>query len=112
MRHLQTGALSTGAGRTWLPAPGGKAGREGSGPGRGACLAGLRRPAAAALHIAWCFRRCVKPGLPPDMHASHHMKVLHEAGLVDREKRGVWAYYRARPQALAAIGTLIGCTPL
>jgi ArsR family transcriptional regulator, arsenate/arsenite/antimonite-responsive transcriptional repressor len=43
---------------------------------------------------------------------SHHLKVLYEAGLVDREKRGVWVYYKARPQALAAIGTLIGCTPL
>jgi len=43
---------------------------------------------------------------------SHHMKVLHEAGLVDREKRGVWVYYKARPQALAAIGALIGCAPL
>ena len=43
---------------------------------------------------------------------SHHMKVLHDAGLVDRDKRGVWVYYRARPQALAAIGALIGCTPL
>ena len=26
---------------------------------------------------------------------SHHMKVLHEAGLLDRDKRGVWVYYRA-----------------
>src|ERR1700678_3307890 len=43
---------------------------------------------------------------------SHHMKVLHEAGLVDREKRGVWVYYRARPQALAAIGSLTACPPL
>ena len=43
---------------------------------------------------------------------SHHMKVLYEAGLVDRDKRGVWVYYKARPQALAAIGTLIGCAPL
>ena len=42
---------------------------------------------------------------------SHHMKVLHNAGLVDRDKRGVWVYYRARPQSLAAIGALIGCTP-
>ncbi len=41
---------------------------------------------------------------------SHHLKVLHEAGLVDRDKRGVWVYYRIRPQALAAIGVLIGCT--
>ena len=39
---------------------------------------------------------------------SHHLKVLHEAGLVDRDKRGVWVYYRARPQALAALGALIG----
>ena len=43
---------------------------------------------------------------------SHHMKVLHEAGLVDRDKRGVWVYYRIRPQALAALGALIGCPPL
>ncbi len=42
---------------------------------------------------------------------SHHMKVLHEAGLVDRDKRGVWVYYRIRPQALTALGALIGCPP-
>ena len=42
---------------------------------------------------------------------SHHMKVLHDAGLVDRDKRGVWVYYRARPQALTALGALIGCPP-
>jgi ArsR family transcriptional regulator len=42
---------------------------------------------------------------------SHHMKVLHEAGLVDRDKRGVWAYYRVRPQALASLAALIGCPP-
>ena len=39
---------------------------------------------------------------------SHHMKVLHEAGLVDRDKRGVWVYYRIRTGALASLGTLIG----
>ena len=27
---------------------------------------------------------------------SHHLKVLHDSGLLDREKRGVWVYYRAR----------------
>jgi ArsR family transcriptional regulator len=42
---------------------------------------------------------------------SHHMKVLHDAGLVDREKRGIWVYYRARPEALASLGALIGCPP-
>jgi ArsR family transcriptional regulator len=40
---------------------------------------------------------------------SHHMKVLHEAGLVDRDKRGVWVYYQVRPQALAALAALVGC---
>jgi ArsR family transcriptional regulator len=39
------------------------------------------------------------------------MKVLHEAGLVDRDKRGVWVYYRVRPQALASLAALIGCPP-
>ena len=40
---------------------------------------------------------------------SHHLKVLHEAGLLDRDKRGVWVYYRVRPQALAGLAALIGC---
>jgi len=39
---------------------------------------------------------------------SHHLKVLYEAGLLDREKRGVWVYYRARTQVLASLGALIG----
>jgi ArsR family transcriptional regulator, arsenate/arsenite/antimonite-responsive transcriptional repressor len=39
---------------------------------------------------------------------SHHLKVLHETGLLDREKRGVWVYYRARTDALASLATLIG----
>ena len=42
---------------------------------------------------------------------SHHLKVLHEVGLVDREKRGVWVYYRARSEALIGLGALIGCPP-
>jgi ArsR family transcriptional regulator, arsenate/arsenite/antimonite-responsive transcriptional repressor len=39
---------------------------------------------------------------------SHHLKVLAEAGLLDRDKRGVWVYYRARIEALASLGALIG----
>ncbi|ABW10169.1 transcriptional regulator, ArsR family [Parafrankia sp. EAN1pec] len=34
---------------------------------------------------------------------SHHLKILVDAGLVTREKRGVWAYYRTVPDALAAL---------
>jgi ArsR family transcriptional regulator, arsenate/arsenite/antimonite-responsive transcriptional repressor len=39
---------------------------------------------------------------------SHHLKVLHETGLLDRDKRGFWVYYRARTGALASLGALIG----
>jgi ArsR family transcriptional regulator len=42
---------------------------------------------------------------------SHHLKVLHDAGLLDREKRGVWTYYRTRPHVLIGLGALIGCPP-
>lgn len=42
---------------------------------------------------------------------SHHLKVLHDSGLLDRDKRGVWVYYRARTAALASLGTLIGYSP-
>jgi len=38
---------------------------------------------------------------------SHHLKVLHEAGLLEREKRGVWVYYRSSRAALSALATLI-----
>ncbi|MGT2462789.1 ArsR/SmtB family transcription factor [Sinomonas atrocyanea] len=39
---------------------------------------------------------------------SHHLKVLHEAGLLGREKRGVWAYYRVRTEVLEDLAALIG----
>jgi ArsR family transcriptional regulator len=38
---------------------------------------------------------------------SHHLKVLHDVGLLDRDKRGVWVYYRARHDALKSIASLI-----
>lgn len=38
---------------------------------------------------------------------SHHLRVLTEAGLLEREKRGVWAYYRIVSPALAAVASLI-----
>ena len=39
---------------------------------------------------------------------SHHLKVLHDAGLLDRTKRGVWVYYRVRSDALADLAELLG----
>jgi ArsR family transcriptional regulator len=31
---------------------------------------------------------------------SHHLKVLREAGIVDSERRGLWAYYYVIPDSL------------
>jgi ArsR family transcriptional regulator len=31
---------------------------------------------------------------------SHHLKVLREAGIVDSERQGLWAYYYVRPDAM------------
>jgi len=39
---------------------------------------------------------------------SHHLKVLHETGLVDRTKRGVWVFYAIRTEALEGLAGLIG----
>ena len=39
---------------------------------------------------------------------SHHLKVLHEVGLLDRSKRGVWVYYRVHAEALADLSALLG----
>jgi ArsR family transcriptional regulator len=38
---------------------------------------------------------------------SHHMKLLVEAGVVTREQRGKWAYYRVVNDALRAIAQAI-----
>jgi len=41
---------------------------------------------------------------------SHHLKVLLDAGMVTRDKRGVWAYYRLVPGALPGLAALLGTT--
>ena len=34
---------------------------------------------------------------------SHHLKVLHEAGIVERERRGRWVFYRVLPERLSVL---------
>jgi ArsR family transcriptional regulator len=38
---------------------------------------------------------------------SHHLKVLTEAGLVTREQRGKWAWFRARREGLDALSRFL-----
>lgn len=38
---------------------------------------------------------------------SHHLKILTDAGLLTRDKRGKWAYYAVVPEALDALGEIL-----
>jgi ArsR family transcriptional regulator, arsenate/arsenite/antimonite-responsive transcriptional repressor len=43
---------------------------------------------------------------------SHHLKILLEGGVLAREQRGKWAYYRLVPDALDTLGRLISTPAL
>jgi ArsR family transcriptional regulator len=38
---------------------------------------------------------------------SHHLKILVDAGILTREQRGKWAYYRLLPEILNTLARLI-----
>lgn len=38
---------------------------------------------------------------------SHHMKILVDAGLVTRDKRGLWVWYRVVPERLDALRAVL-----
>lgn len=38
---------------------------------------------------------------------SRHLKILADGGLVTRDKRGVWVYYRVNPAALAQLADFL-----
>lgn len=38
---------------------------------------------------------------------SHHMHKLLDAGLIEREQRGKWAFFSLRPEALAKLRSLL-----
>ena len=39
---------------------------------------------------------------------SHHLKKLRDAGIVDRERRGLWAYYYVEPEAMEELSDWLG----
>jgi ArsR family transcriptional regulator, arsenate/arsenite/antimonite-responsive transcriptional repressor len=41
---------------------------------------------------------------------SHHLKILVEAGIFTRDKRGVWAYYALVPGALDTLAAVLTTT--
>jgi ArsR family transcriptional regulator, arsenate/arsenite/antimonite-responsive transcriptional repressor len=38
---------------------------------------------------------------------SHHLKVMYEAGLLEKERRGTWIYYRIGQERLAALKNVL-----
>ena len=42
---------------------------------------------------------------------SHHLKILVDAGIFTRDKRGVWAYYALVPSALNALSAALSSAP-
>jgi ArsR family transcriptional regulator, arsenate/arsenite/antimonite-responsive transcriptional repressor len=43
----------------------------------------------------------------PQSSLSHHLKILVRAGVLSRERRGTWSWYRVRPEPLELMSTLL-----
>jgi len=39
---------------------------------------------------------------------SHHLTILTDAGLLSREQRGKWAYFRVEPERVAILRDALG----
>ena len=63
----------------------------------------LRLLSLIAAHDEICACDLVAPLGKSQPTVSHHLKVLHEAGLVERDKRGTWMWYRVVPERLRAL---------
>jgi ArsR family transcriptional regulator len=55
-----------------------------------------------------CACDLVEPSGRSQPTVSHHMKILVDAGLVAREKRGLWVWYRVVPERLDALRAVLG----
>ena len=63
---------------------------------------------ASAADDEACACDLVEPIGKSQPTVSHHLAVLTDAGLLTREKRGKWAYYRAVPERLAVLRDALG----
>jgi ArsR family transcriptional regulator len=42
---------------------------------------------------------------------SHHLRLLRDAGLIESERRGTWAYYRLVPEAIERLQNIFAMGP-
>lgn len=50
-----------------------------------------------------CVCHLMKPLGLSQPTVSHHLKILFDTGLLDRDRRGTWVFYRIVPERLAAL---------
>ena len=55
-----------------------------------------------------CACDLVEPSGRSQPTVSHHMKILVDAGIVTRDKRGLWVWYRVVPSRLDALRAVLG----
>jgi ArsR family transcriptional regulator len=58
---------------------------------------------AAQANQEVCACELVEPLALSQPTISHHLKVMYEAGLLEKERRGTWIYYRIVPEQLEAL---------
>lgn len=63
---------------------------------------------AATGDAGACVCDLIEPVRLSQPTVSHHMRQLVDAGLITREQRGKWAYYRLVDGALAAVASTLG----
>ena len=68
----------------------------------------LRLLSLIAAEGEMCACDLVEPVRKSQPTVSHHLKVLHEAGLVERDRRGTWMWYRVVPQRLGQLRDVLG----
>lgn len=54
-----------------------------------------------------CFCDLAEDFAMPQPSLSHHLRVLVSAGLLTRERRGTWSWYRLVPEPLETLGRLL-----
>lgn len=59
-----------------------------------------------------CACELVKPLGLSQPTISHHLKVMYETGLLEKERRGTWIYYRIVPEQLAILGAALSTSGL
>jgi ArsR family transcriptional regulator, arsenate/arsenite/antimonite-responsive transcriptional repressor len=67
----------------------------------------LRLLIAATPHGEACVCELIEPLGLSQPTVSHHLRLLYEAGLLDRERRGTWVYYRVVPERVETLRAVL-----